>query len=131
MIVSVRVLNRAADGVRCLLGILVVAMPAFGSNLDFLHDTPFSYFNDEDMKMFSSTLSRTLSEAPDNEVRTWSNPQTNSSGKIIPLNTKPKSDQVCRDVSIVNTARGRTNKGVYTYCRREGADWKINLHRGK
>ena len=117
---------------RALIGILaIVALPAAASNLDFLQDTPLSEFSDEDRKLFAATLAQTLSEADDNEVRKWSNPATKFGGEITPLRTRTRGDTVCRDVAIVNTAKARTEKSVYTYCREREGEWRLSFQKPK
>jgi surface antigen len=110
--------------------LVVLMLGAFGSsatNYDFLRNAPFSYFNEDDKRVFSEHLAQALSEAKDNETRTWSNPKTKSHGEITPLNTRAQANAVCRDVSVANTAGGRTNKGRYTFCKREGEQWKMRM----
>jgi len=111
-----------------LVGLLVLTgLPALASNLGFLRDTPMSYFNDADMKLFRETLARTLSEGKDNEAHRWDNPKTKSSGEITPLKTETSPGKMCREVQIVNTAKGQTAKSVYTFCKEQGGDWKVAL----
>lgn len=109
----------------------IVSLPTVASNIDFLHDTPLSDFNDEDRKLFEAALTQALSEADDNEVRTWSNPETKCRGEITPLRTHSRMDTVCRDVAIVNTAKGRTEKSVYTYCRQGEEEWRLSFQKPK
>lgn len=110
---------------------MIIALPAAASNLDFLHDTPLSEFSDEDRKLFLSVLRQTLSEADDNEVRTWSNPETKCGGEITPLRTHRRADTVCRDVQTVNRVKGRTEKSVYTYCRQGQGEWRLSFQKPK
>ncbi len=115
-----------------LIGILtMVALPTLASNLDFLHDTPLSDFNEEDRRLFATAMTQALSEADDNETRKWSNPDTKSGGEITPLRTHSRGDTVCRDVSIVNRAKGRTEKSVYSYCRDGEGEWRLSFQKPK
>lgn len=109
----------------------VVALPTVASNIDFLHDTPLSDFNKEDRKLFAAAMAQALSEAEDNETRKWSNPDTKSGGEITPLRTHTRGDTMCRDVSIVNSAKGRTEKSMYTYCREDEGAWRLTFQKPK
>lgn len=117
---------------RALIGILaIVTLPTLASNLDFLHDTPLSDFNEEDRRLFAAAMTKTLSEASDNETRRWSNPDTKSGGEITPLRTQSRGNTVCRDVSTVNRAKGRTEKSVYSYCREGEGEWRLSFQKPK
>ena len=95
--------------------ILFADAPVLASNLNFLADSPATYFNQQDKALFKDTTTTMLNEANDGESRSWSNPETKSSGEVKVLRTLPGEDK-CRELEITNRAAGRKHTGRSVFC---------------
>ena len=105
--------------------ILAFAMPSLATNLNFMKDTPFGNFTEEDHAIFEKALYDILDNGADGEIRTWSNENTKAGGKIKVLESFKRDDFNCRSLAIANQASGRSNTGKYNFCKLENGKWKI------
>jgi hypothetical protein len=92
------------------------ARPLMIGNLDFLREAPMTFHDKKDSALFRQTAVETLNDAKDGETRTWSNPETGSSGEVTVVRTLPKTDATCRELRITNRAGGRKETGLWIFC---------------
>jgi surface antigen len=104
-------------------GLLAIALAAAASNLNFMKDSPFTHFNEQDQKLFKQMLVETLEQGAVGEVRRWSNPKTTAAGEMSVLKTFERGALPCRTVSISNVAKGRTSSGSYSLCKQATGKW--------
>jgi surface antigen len=108
-----------------LVAVLAAAAPALASNLNFMKDTPYTHFTDEDHKIFNETLNDTLNNGADGESRAWSNPKTKAGGEVKPLKTFERKGTPCRTVYIANKAKGRSASSKYNFCKQASGTWAL------
>ena len=105
--------------------VLGSGLPALASNLDFMKDTPYTHFTDEDHKIFNQTLNDTLNKGADGESREWSNPKSKASGEVKELKTFERKGMPCRTVYIANKAKGRSGNAEYNFCKQASGIWAL------
>jgi len=110
-----------------LIGLACLAQGAQAANLGAFADAPYTYFNEKDREIFHENLNRTLNDAQDNELRTWSNPSTGSAGEITPVRGFERAGQVCREVKMFNQAQGRRNQSLQVFCKQPDGAWKWEM----
>ena len=101
------------------------AAPCLAVQGEFLRDMPIESMNDEDIVLLMNALNHALEKEPDRTTTRWENPKTRAQGLITPLNTFKKSAKRCRQAEISNSARGRSNRLVVSFCRQDDGTWKV------
>ena len=102
-----------ATGAGAVLGALVGS--SIGRSLD-----------DVDRLKMEQTTQATLEHVADHNTSTWTNPNTQHSGTITPVQTyQADSGQYCREFTQTVTIGGRTEEAYGTACRQPDGTWKI------
>ncbi len=112
-----------ALAISTLLSGNVHALGYWGTYSATMWDTPYEYFSDEDWRIAEDTLQATLNTAKDDEIRTWSNPKTKSSGEFVVLKTIERLGQQCREVKLVAEAHGIRRVSGIAFCPAEEGGW--------
>lgn len=108
-----------------LVAVLAAAAPALAVNLNFMKDTPYTHFTDEDHKIFNQTLNDALNKGADGESRSWSNPKSKAGGEVKALKTFERKGMACRTVYIANKAKGRSANAEYNFCKQASGAWGL------
>ena len=113
---------------RILPALLILALtgPAAGSNVSWLDGSAARYFTDRDWELFTTTLQKALDEGREGQRFDWENPESRSSGYLIPRAAGPAfAGRECRLLETENRARGYTGNSRHTLCRGSDGAWKI------
>lgn len=102
--------------------ITLLTAPVYAGNFTFLTDAPVSYFTNDDWDYYTAAQNKAL-HAADGVKITWKNPKTGAWGSFTPSNTRKENGVLCRNIKIVNNARGRTGEAVYKTCKLQNG-WK-------
>jgi surface antigen len=106
------------------LVLVMLSTGAIAQNTMFLRDSPIAHLNEQDRQILRQTLNE-LIESPDGTVMDWSNPDTDSKGRVKVLDTHEDLGTVCRSLRARNEARGRKADGTYRLCKAEDGSWKF------
>lgn len=107
-------------GIAVLIAFLSTS--AYASNFTFLTDAPVSYFTNADWDYYTAAQNKAL-HAADGVKITWKNPQTGAWGSLTPSKTRKENGVLCRNIKIVNNAKGRTGEAVFKVCKLQNG-WK-------
>lgn len=99
--------------------------PAFAVNVNVFKDAPISSLKPEEVKVFIDTIRKTLDASPDGSTVEWKAPQTGFTSKITPLKSFSQDQRKCRDATIESETHNRFQRGTYTFCKRDGAQWQL------
>ncbi|MDQ0315130.1 RT0821/Lpp0805 family surface protein [Amorphus orientalis] len=80
---------------------------------------------DEDRRVALSAEFRALERTPAGAAISWSNPQTEHSGEVLPGPAYQVNAQRCRDYTHTVTAGGEPMRFQATACRAPEGDWLI------
>jgi surface antigen len=108
-----------------LAAALSVAWPAVAQDMRFMSDTPYVHFTKEDHALFDAALAEALDNGADGQARTWSNPNSRTSGQIKPLKSFERNGNKCRRAFIANKAKGRSASGEYNLCKQASGKWMV------
>jgi hypothetical protein len=101
--------------------------PASGSNLNFLGNSPLSYFKPEDMELMRQNALKVLDDSSPNAKQSWSNPSTGVSGVAqVRSQFKATDGATCKRLRIVNKAKGLESSATYTACNYPDRGWVLN-----
>jgi surface antigen len=81
---------------------------------------------EEDRALMSESVRATLDQGPEGKTTTWENPRTGARGELTPLATYNQAGRKCRDMEVANSAKGRSNRQVLSFCRQDDGSWKID-----
>ena len=113
-----------------VVGVLVSLMalvPAAASNLNFLGNSPLSYFKPEDMELMRQNALKVLDDSSPNAKQSWSNPSTGVSGLAqVRSQFKATDGATCKRLRIVNKAKGLESSATYTACNYPDRGWVLN-----
>jgi surface antigen len=102
---------------------------AFALNLGFLRNTPISYMRQLDLQAMNDAARVALDTKQDGESLSWNNNGTRNpvqiNGTVTPHDTVKRSDQICRKVTLVATAKGQTQSWTPTACRKGKGQWEL------
>lgn len=74
----------------------------------------------------ATTLQSALEHNRTNQVSTWVNPDTGSSGSVVPVRTfTDTSGQPCREFQQTIVVAGQPQQGYGTACRQPDGNWRI------
>ena len=88
--------------------------------IGFLSETPMSRFNEDDVKLMTGAIDKSLAAAEIGTTVRWANEATSSSGEVTAQRAFEHMGRPCRDLRVVNRHRRLENSGVYTMCRDNG-----------
>jgi surface antigen len=94
-------------------------------NMMAIGDLPIRYMTEEDRTLLADAARETLDKGADGQVRAWENTKTGARGELTPVATFQEAGRKCRDLEVANSAKGRSNRLVLTFCRQDDGDWKI------
>jgi len=81
-----------------------------------------------DRKAHDKTASQAFAEAPDGTTRYWKNPETGSSGIIMPTRSYHAGDgSYCRDYRTTVAVKEGFIRGRGIGCQEASGDWKIKM----
>jgi surface antigen len=78
---------------------------------------------EEDVDLLKQAIASTLDKQPDGSTSRWENSRTGAHGDLTPRATFTDSGLRCRDLEIANSARGRNNRLVLSFCRQADGEW--------
>lgn len=107
--------------VALLLGL--AAQPLLGSNLRWLNDSAVRFFTERDWEIVTEAGRKALNEGKDGETVSWENPETGHSGSLTPLKTVTTNGATCRQLKVVNSARGTMADSIYEFCQEPDGRW--------
>jgi surface antigen len=107
-----------------LTSLLVAVSAAMAQNLTFLRESPIAWLDDTDRAILSETIDAVLA-SPDGTTTDWLNPETGSKGRIQVLDTHAAFGTTCRNLKMLNEAKGRKNGGVYNLCLSQDGIWRF------
>ncbi|HZF24839.1 MAG TPA: RT0821/Lpp0805 family surface protein [Steroidobacteraceae bacterium] len=118
-------------GKRLTLGssaLMILAMAAVqAGNLEFLKQSPISYFNDEDVRLLKEAVTQVMDDKNVRATKEWSNPNTGNSGKVEGRSAFKTAEGVdCRRVRVTNHAKAVDGQSTYTVCKAPGKDWVVD-----
>lgn len=70
-----------------------------------------------DKELAAQAVNNSLENAPDNQARTWKNPNTNHSGNFVVTKTEESQNKVCRDYVHTVILDGKQEKVCGRACR--------------
>jgi len=106
--------------------LLALVGPAAGGNFRWLDGSAARYFTDRDWELFTATLQKALDEGGSGQRFEWSNPESGSSGAMVPRAAPPVfAGSECRLLEMENRAHGYSGNSRHTLCRDSEGAWKI------
>ncbi|MGU7779733.1 hypothetical protein [Burkholderia sp. PU8-34] len=120
---SLSFIARALAGVACV----AAALPAHAqNNLNFLNDTPISYFSKADTASLSKAVQKARDEGKDGETTTWQNSggRTQLDAKLTP-STSEQDGKTCREIATEISAKGQTMTLKPVYCKTAAGKWQL------
>ncbi len=118
-------MERFAAVLFVLIGLVTAGAPQAQNWAPLLKGSPFSAFNEEDMSLFVAARDEALEKREDGSTVSWSNPDTDSSGSVTPIETRRGGGDLCRLLQFVNRVDGRTGESRFWFCRQPDGTWKI------
>ncbi|MCA7926875.1 hypothetical protein LGM35_30590 [Burkholderia cenocepacia] len=120
---SLSIVTRVLAGAACTAAML----PAHAqNNLNFLNDTPISYFSKTDRASLSRAVAQARDEGKDGETTTW---QSNGRGTQIDAKLTPSTTETdgktCREIATEITAKGQTMTLKPVYCKTAAGKWQL------
>ncbi|AIO32022.1 hypothetical protein WS58_30410 [Burkholderia pseudomultivorans] len=120
---SLSLVSRVLAGAACAAAML----PAHAqNNLNFLSDTPISYFSKADRASLSKAVAQVRDAGKDGETTTWqsSGRGTQIDAKLTPTTTE-KDGKTCREVATEIAAKGQTMTLRPVYCKTAAGNWQF------
>ena len=111
-----------------LAGFLIMAgAPVHAGNLEFLSQSPVSYFNDEDIRLLKETVAQVLDDKDAYAKKSWSNPATGNSGRVESRGVfKTAAGVTCKRVRVTNHAKAVDGQGSYIVCQDAEKGWAVD-----
>ena len=119
-----KILMLTIKTILALSSMLILSSNLYAVNMQYLRYSPVTEFTPEDFSMLQNSGVKALNDNVDGKTNSWTNPETNHSGSITPLNSSVIDGMQCRKTKITNQTE--TNKGevVFTFCKVKGR-WKV------
>jgi hypothetical protein len=97
----------------------VLTSSAFAAGYAFLKGSPVSRYSKAEMSLFTTTLYKTLDDAPDGSVNNWGDADKGGSGsiEIVPREITRKG---CRTALVTNKYKTLKSEGEYLFCKNNG-----------
>ncbi|AOK31050.1 hypothetical protein WS67_05310 [Burkholderia singularis] len=108
----------------------VCATAAFGAhaqnNLNFLTDTPISYFSKADTASLGKAVQKVRDEGKDGETVDWQNDGrgTKLAAKLTPSTTE-QGARTCREITTVIEAKGQSMTLKPLFCKSAAGKWLL------
>jgi hypothetical protein len=121
--------NQCSHLARPALALVLLAASAAlqaAGNLDFLKDSPLMHFRQDDYDLMIKNAVAVLDAAGDKATESWRNPQTGASG-LAQVRTQftTKGGMLCKQLRVVNRARGIDGEATYTVCKSSDRGWVL------
>lgn len=96
------------------------------SNLNFLTDTPLSYFSKADIASLTQAVQQARDEGKDGETVDWHNVRrgTRIDAKLTP-STSDENGRTCREITTEISAKGQSMTLRPRYCKTAAAQWQL------
>ncbi|MGS0893155.1 RT0821/Lpp0805 family surface protein [Burkholderia stagnalis] len=120
---SLSLVTRALAGAACAVALL----PAHAqNNLNFLNDTPLSYFSKADTASLSKAVAQARDTGKDGETSTWQNSGrgTQIDAKLTPATTE-QDGKTCREITTEIAAKGQTMTLKPVFCKTGAGKWQL------
>ncbi len=100
---------------------------AAAQNLGFMYDSPATYFNAEDRRLFEEAVQTLLDKGKSGAQKQWKNAASGNGGELTVTDSKRKLDgNPCRHLRIANYAyNGLRNTSTLEVCRKADGKWAI------
>ncbi|MBN3791751.1 hypothetical protein [Burkholderia sp. Ac-20353] len=120
---SLSVIARVLAGAACVAAMLPAQAQ---NNLNFLNDTPLSYFNKADLASLTKAVQKVRDEGKDGETETWQNSggRAQIDAKLTPATTE-KDGKTCREITTEIDAKGQTITLKPVYCKTAAGKWQL------
>jgi hypothetical protein len=110
-----------------LLVSAVSAIAAHAANLNFLQNSPISYFQPQDTDLMMKNARAVLDSSDPAAKRSWSNAKTGASGWAQAVGQFTASDGApCKRLRLMNKFRNMENEATYTVCKYPDRGWVVN-----
>ncbi len=119
----VSILPRVLVGAACA----AVALGAHAqNNLNFLNDTPISYFSKADTASLAKAVQKVRDEGKDGETVAWGNDGrgTKLAAKLTPSTTEQEG-RTCREIKTEIEAKGQSMTLRPLYCKTAAGKWQL------
>jgi len=108
-------------------GVGSIAFSAQAQNLNYLKNSPISYFQQDDVELMNKNVNEVLESSDANAKKDWSNPRTGTSGSARVLRQFTAADGApCKRLRVFNKAPQAEGESTYTVCKYEGRGWILN-----
>jgi surface antigen len=107
------------------LPVLVAAGAAWGQGYTVLRGAPVEFMTQEDLRIYQEALNGALEKSKDGAVASWENRATRAGGSIQTLRSFRHGGQQCRELYLDNQAKGRREKGAFSFCKDAEGAWKL------
>jgi len=96
------------------------------NNLNFLHDTPISYFSNADMASLTKAVQQVRDKGNDGDVVAWQNTggRTPIAAKLTPVTTE-QDGKTCREITTDIAAKGQSMTLKPLYCKTGAGKWQL------
>ncbi|RQS65248.1 hypothetical protein DID96_27165 [Burkholderia sp. Bp8963] len=120
---SLSVIARVLAGAACVAAMLPAQAQ---NNLNFLNDTPLSYFSKADLASLTKAVQKVRDEGKDGETETWQNSggRAQIDAKLTPA-TAEKDGKTCREITTQIDAKGQTVTLKPVYCKTAAGKWQL------
>jgi hypothetical protein len=107
--------------------VCTVAFGAQAQNLNYLKNSPISYFQQDDVDLMNKAANEVLESSGANAKKDWSNPRTGASGSARVLSQFTATDGApCKRLRVINKAPQAEGESTYTVCKYEGRGWILH-----
>jgi surface antigen len=89
-----------------------------------LKNTPFEFFDSDDLQMFIGASKSAVAQAPDGKPVNWSNPDTGHGGDVTLLRNFQNGGRPCAALRVRTQAEGRRGDTTINVCQVDGK-WKL------
>ena len=101
---------------------------AFAFDVLGIREMPIQYMSEQDLTIMKAVIIDTLDRAGDGVSATWKNQSTGAPGTLTPRESFRREAKQCRRLEVANSAGGRDNRSVFTLCKLQDGDWKVEGH---
>ncbi|ABC37223.1 RT0821/Lpp0805 family surface protein [Burkholderia thailandensis] len=119
----VSILSRVLAGAACAAAALAAHAQ---NNLNFLNDTPISYFSKADTASLAKAVQKVRDEGKDGETVDWANDGrgTKLAAKLTPT-TNEQEGRACREIRTEIEAKGQSMTLRPLYCKTSTGKWQL------
>jgi len=109
-----------------IVTVVVCGMPALTADSPFKFTDKVELVTAEDAAILEQTIAFALDGQPDGYVTQWQNPLTGSNGTLEVVTTHQGGDEYCRDLRLVQHAKGYTEQTSLRFCRQADNSWAMH-----